>query len=209
MRTLLPAILALAAMPATAEAKDWPPRDACAQVEGAKDWRRTLATAVANRNADLLVTLFSDQVLLDFGGGTGHALLRERLDDPIYGLWFELDALLRLGCAASDDGGFVLPWYWSQDISEVDGMEGSLVTGGDVPLLAAPVGTARVVARLDWQAVDRDGEWDMTEYYHAVRLPDGRTGFVADDQLRSLIAHRLLVNRVDGKLLATAFVAGD
>ena len=208
MRMLLLAALALLTTPAVAEAKSWPPRDSCAGMEGAQDWRRTLATAVANRNADMLLPLFSDQVLLDFGGGSGHATLRERLDDPDYDLWSELGLLLRLGCAASDEG-FVLPWYWAQDISEVDGMEGMLVAGSDIPFRSAPSGDAPAIARLSWHAVQLAGAWDPQAEFLPVALPDGRSGFVRQDRLRSLIAHRLLVERVEGKLLATAFVAGD
>ena len=208
MKALCFAALALLALPAAAGAKSWPPRDTCAAVEGARDWRRTLVTAVANRDVEMLLPLFSEQVLLDFGGGSGHATLRERLDEPTYMLWEELDQLLRLGCAASDDG-FVLPWYWSQDISEVDGMEGMLAAGTDIPFRAAPSEDAPVIARLSWHAVQLAGEWDPQAEFLPVALPDGRSGYVRQGHLRSLIAHRLLVGRVEGKLLATAFVAGD
>lgn len=215
MRTLWPACAGLAAlvvMPGAVQAKSWPPRDDCAQIAGAEDFRRALTTAVVNRDAAMLASLASPHVLLDFGGGSGRETLVERLDDPPYHLWQELDRLLLLGCAPSggeESQGIALPWYWSQDISEVDGFEGMLATGSSVPMRAAPDGAARVVARLDWDAVRRIGEWDPQAEYLEVRKPGGPSGFVRQDRLRSLVDYRLLATPVDGRWQITALVAGD
>ncbi|MCP5395878.1 MAG: SH3 domain-containing protein [Sphingomonadaceae bacterium] len=212
MKKLLLATAVLVALPGVAEAKSWPPRDTCGSVPGASDFRRALTTAVVNRDEAMLLALASPDILLDFGGGSGRETLRERLDEPPYNLWQELDALLRLGCAAGDSGEgpeITLPWYWSQRIDEVDGMEGMLATGSSVAMRAAPDADAKVLATLNWDAVQLAGEWDPQAEYLRVSKPHGPTGYVRADQLRSLIDYRLLVSPVDGKWQIAVLVAGD
>ncbi|MBD3730442.1 MAG: SH3 domain-containing protein [Sphingomonadales bacterium] len=206
------AALAVLAVPGAAQARRYPPRDACAKVEGARDFRRALTTAVANRDAAMLAQLASPDILLDFGGGSGRETLVERLDDPHYRLWRELDALLLLGCAPAsgeDAQGIALPWYWGQRIDEVDAMEGMLATGGAVALRAAPSDDAELLGSLAWDAVALAGPWEPDAPFLKVKVPGGKVGYVRQDQLRSLVDYRLLAAPVDGKWQITALVAGD
>lgn len=214
IRTVAAGALAIIAMLGAAspgEAKSWAPRNACSKVPGADDFRLALATAVANRNADMLSQLALPEVLLDFGGGSGRAQLISRLDDPDYMLWDELDTVLALGCApvAAEGTGIALPWIWRQDVKGVDATEGMLALGPDVPMRSAPSDDAKLVKSLDWQALQLVGGWDPDAEYLEVSQPGGPTGFVRQDQMRSLISYRLLAEPVDGKWQITAFVAGD
>src|SRR5690606_6435813 len=96
------------------------PRDECAEVQGASVFQRQLAAAIEARDAEVLATLAAEDVKLDFGGGTGRAELQRRLADESTGLWRELDELMRLGCAANDQGGITIPWYFDQDLGVSD-----------------------------------------------------------------------------------------
>src|SRR5688500_15717313 len=97
-------VVAPASEPAPLAKGEWAPRDDCGQVEGAGAFRERLAAAVEARDAEALVALAASDILLDFGGGSGTAELRARLEDASFDLWDELDALLALGCAANDQG---------------------------------------------------------------------------------------------------------
>ncbi|QKG70066.1 hypothetical protein [Erythrobacter mangrovi] len=202
------------ALATAASARNLAPRDECAAIAGAEAFRMALATAVANRDEAMLLPLFAPDVLLDFGGGSGRELLRERLNDPEYRLWEELDDLQRLGCAKGSDGGITMPWLWAQDLDEDDAFAVLYVTGANVPVYRGRTGD-EVVTRLSWSLVGWSAFLDQEEEAEgatrgAVRLADGTTGYMCRHTVRSLLDFRLIVERMDdGQLLARAFVAGD
>lgn len=207
------AMAAILATPAAAQARDLAPRNECNHVEGADSFRMALATAVANRNETMLLPLFAEDVLLDFGGGGGRETLSQRLDDPEYRLWDELDALLLLGCAKGAEDGLILPGIWALELGEDDAFSSLYVTGTDVPVYRDARGQ-EVITYVSWalvawsayleQVADEGGERTK------VIVSNNRVGYIANDKLRSLLDYRLLVNRSDdGQLQVTAFVAGD
>ena len=189
------------------------PRDECGEVAGADKFRRSLARAVGNRDADALAALAAPDVKLDFGGGAGTAELRARLAQEDSPLWSELDALLALGCAVNPQGGIAIPWYWAQTIEGVDPMMGMLVTGENVPLYRRADPASEKLAELSWDAVElTDGLAPEARFQQVTtaKAADGEvTGFVASDQLRSLIDYRLIASSRDGKWSFTSLVAGD
>jgi hypothetical protein len=185
----------------------WAPRDECGAVEGAAAFRERLAAAVAARDADALVALAAEDIKLDFGGGEGTAELRSRLDAPDYELWGELDSLMTLGCAANDEGGITIPWYFDQDLGAIDPFTAWLATGQDVPIYAAR-DSDRLSGALSWDVVEL-AEWDPEQPRQQITLPEGATGFIATDKLRSLIDYRLLASSRNGRWRITSFLAGD
>ena len=193
-------------------AKSVPPRDTCADVSGADGFRMRLVTAVANRDAGLLRSITHPRVHLDFGGGTGWQLMQERLDDPDYRLWEELDKVLRLGCGTRGEGELYLPWYWGEDLGTEDAFSTYIVTGDDVPLLRKPKaasGATEVVRSLDWDVVTLISEWDEKAKFAEVQTSDGQRGFVAWSHLRSQVDYRMIASRDTGEWLITVFIAGD
>lgn len=210
------AVLAIAvalATPAVAQTRDLAPLNECSRVEGADSFRMALATAVANRNETMLLPLFAEDVLLDFGGGSGRETLSQRLDDPEYRLWQELDEMLRLGCAKGAEGGIVMPWLWVQELGEDDAFAVLYVTGSDVPVYRDATGDD-IIARVSWGLVGwpayLEQSADEVGQRTKIIVPGKRTGFIANDKVRSLVDYRLIVDRMDdGQLQVTAFVAGD
>lgn len=200
---------ALALVPTAASAKSYAPRNECERVPEAAAFQRAFITAVANRDVLMLQGLVSDQVLLGFGGSAGPDTLAEWLAIPEMDLWGQLDEMSRLGCAVGDDGSVIIPWIWSQEVAEVDGIEGLVALGPDVPMRAGPSDDSRLVTRLNWAAVQLVNGWDGEREWLEVEVPGGARGFVRADQLRSLIARRLVAERVDGELKAVVLVAGD
>jgi hypothetical protein len=184
------------------------PHDSCAKVEGADAFRQELADAVKRRDADALIALAADDIKLDFGGGAGSAELRKRLNDKTWDLWSELDELMALGCSANAQGGITIPWYFDQGLGNVDAVSGWLVTGEDVPVLAAPDPGSKPLAAISWDIV-KLAALDPERKYQQVELPDKEIGFIATDKLRSVIDYRLIASSRNGRWRITSFVAGD
>ncbi|MEZ5694398.1 MAG: hypothetical protein R3D99_11310 [Altererythrobacter sp.] len=207
--------IAGAAMVATMPlaAKSVPPQDRCGHAEGADQFRMALAMATANRDADLLRPLVDPQVHLDFGGGTGWDLLRERLDDPDYDLWDELDKVQRLGCGMFSEergGEMYMPYYWGVDPGTDDPYFTYFVIGSGIPLHHGPAANSPLVDRLNWDIVTLidDGMQKPGDFAH-VQFASGRKGFVAWKHLRSLVDYRMIVGRRDGDWRIVTFIAGD
>jgi hypothetical protein len=194
--------------PAALAKGEWAPRDECGSVEGAAQFRERLAAAVEARDADALVALAAEDIALDFGGGAGAAELRARLADPDRPLWDELDALMTLGCAASDEGGITIPWYFAQDLGDTDPFAAFLVTGEDVPVLAGPSASAERKGAISWDLVEVTA-YDPEARFLPVKVAEDATGFIASDKLRSLVDYRLIASSRNGRWRITAFIAGD
>lgn len=184
------------------------PRDTCGDLTGAEAFREKLAEAIMARDADAFVALAAEDVKLDFGGGSGRAELKKRLTDKTWLLWEELDQLLKLGCAANNQGGLTIPWYFEQHIDQVDSMSGMLVTGEKVPLLAAPDPKGQVIETISWDVVTLTALKPDDPFQHVVTTA-GKEGYIATDKLRSLLDYRLLATSRNGKWSVVSLVAGD
>ncbi|MDD3799909.1 MAG: hypothetical protein PHE36_12120 [Novosphingobium sp.] len=185
------------------------PRDECADIPGASEFRERLAQAVSDRDVEGLVALVANDVRLDFGGGEGANLLRAHLTQPDRTLWDELSDLLVLGCAKNDQGGITIPWYFDQDFGDIDPENGMIVTGEDVPLLAAPAKDAEEVRKLSWDVAELPDSLRPGDPFQKVMLADKAEGYVATDKLRSLVGYRLIASSRNGKWSITSLVAGD
>ncbi|QZH75134.1 MAG: hypothetical protein JY451_00370 [Erythrobacter sp.] len=190
------------------------PRDECGELPGGQVFLGELRTAIARRDAEALVALTADDVKLDFGGGAGHALLRERLTDEEYRLWDELAEVVPLGCAPGGQARMTMPWYFEQDTG-IDATEALIVTAEEVPLLAAPQADGEVLARLSWDAVAFDyGREPAPNGFTAVDWNDPQAddpveGFVETNKLRSLLDYRVVALRRNDRWRIVSIIAGD
>ncbi|MFC3100849.1 hypothetical protein [Altererythrobacter lauratis] len=195
---------------ALSPAGEFAPKDDCLNLAGAPEFRRALAQAVIARDTYALLALADPAIGLDFGGGSGLDTLRARLTDPEYGLWEELEAILPLGCAAGTDGNsLTMPHYFAADIGERDPYATYIAIGSDIPLRAGAWDDAEVLANVGWQGVEVSEYPGEGASFASVITSDGRQGFVAMSDLRSLIDYRLLANRGDDGWKITMLIAGD
>ena len=186
------------------------PRDECADIEGAADFRASLAKAVASRDADALLALAAPDVQLDFGGGAGTAELRKRLADPAYDLWDELDTIVTLGCAKGEAGaGITLPWSFAQDFAGLDVLNSFIVMGEDVPLRETADPASKSLGTVSWDAVTLVGGFKPEAKFHQVKSADGKVGFIDAEKLRPIAGYRILASSRDGKWSFTSLIAGD
>ena len=188
------------------------PRDECAGQPGASAFIAELRAAADARDADALAALSAEDIQLDFGGGAGRALLKERLGDPQYDLWGELEEVLAMGCA-SDGAVLSMPWYWTQPYT-VDPFEGAIVTGENVAVHAAPDGASPRVGVLSWNEVTRTAAYDPEAEWAAIRWDDpeadeDKSGFIRQSKLRSIVDYRIEAALRNDRWRLTSFIAGD
>ena len=190
------------------------PRGDCLVTPGARAFAATLRGAIARRDARALAVLAADDIRLDFGGGAGKAELRARLAGPDGAtLWRELGQASGLGCAISH-GDLVFPWFFAQELGDVDPFAALLVTGPAVPLYRRASDRARPIARLNWQLVvpqgDGAGEAAAKRPLRRVAVIGSRLeGYVPSERLRSQLDYRLIATRKGSGWRISAFVAGD
>jgi hypothetical protein len=187
----------------------YPPRDDCAKIPGATEFRRALAEAVLARNAEAVAALAETAVRLGFAGDDGRERLRAKLPENKGELFGELEALLRLGCASDATGGITMPWFFAQDYGDLDSYSAMLVLGEDVPLRAAGDAGAAVRQRLSWDLVMLDKGWFPDKPFQEATTLSGAKGYVETARLRSMLDYRLLATRQGGQWRISAIVAGD
>jgi hypothetical protein len=185
------------------------PRDECANEAGAAEFRRQLAAAVAKGDAQAIAALASPNIKLGFGGDDGKARFLERLQDPDGELIAELRQVLPLGCAVNPEGNLTMPWYFAEDMGDIDTYAAMIVMGEDVALYTKADAASPVRQRLSWDAVELRGGLFPDRAFQRVRTSDGTEGFVATGKLRSLLDYRLLASREGGAWKITAIVSGD
>ena len=114
------------------------PRDDCAKAPGAAAFRLRLAEAVARRDAPAVAALADPAIRLSFGDDNGRERFLQKLQAPDGEAMRELGALLPLGCAIDEGGGLTMPWFFAQDMGDIDGYDAMLVQGTGVALRAGP-----------------------------------------------------------------------
>ena len=184
------------------------PRDECADIEGAAAFRERLAAAVTARDTEALVALAASDIELDFGGGGGTAQLRALLEQSSGALWQDLAELMELGCAANEQGGITIPWFFEQDLSLADPATAVLVTGEDVPVRERADPEMRPSRTISWDVVDIVA-FDPEAPLQQVSLADETVGYVPTDKLRSLLDYRLIASSRNGRWRITSLIAGD
>lgn len=186
------------------------PKDECGEVERSYEFRIALADAVLARDTEALIAMSDPEIDLGFGGDFGHADMRRQLAES--NLFEELEKVLALGCAASEDGTLTMPWYFAQDMGEADPFETFLVTGDRIPVFASPQDTlenATPVALLSWELVEQDQSVDPSATHQPIVLADDRKGYMRNEHLRSVIDYRLIARNEGGKWILAGIYAGD
>jgi len=185
-----------------------PPIDQCKGDPAFDRFRSELQSAVAREDADELIALMDDKVLLTFGGRQGKDQFRSFwLANPAERakLWRELRDVLSLGCAIEDESR-VFPSMFVQT-DGLDGFETWIARPG-ARLRAKPSVKAPVVAKLSWHVLTETGSWDGGDWI-AVRTGAGRRGYVHRRAARSPIDYRLFAERRGEDWRITYFIAGD
>ena len=186
-----------------------PPVDQCAGDPSFVKFRAELVAIAEERDVPAILAALADDVLVDFGGGTGRdAFARNwELDRPCDSrLWEKLGSALLRGCAVSEKHR-IAPSSVTQLDPKLDAYT-TMIAGRDVILQSAPSDDAPAVARLSWDVLTLV-EAGHPEGWFAVGMADGTKGFVRRDAVRSPLDFRIVMERIRGRWAITAFVGGD
>ena len=201
-------MLALVVAPAGA-ADRRPPVDTCATDVSFAAFRTTLNDAIARRDHIFILSILPEDILVSFGGDGGREeFAREwRLGESDSSFWDELRTVLSLGCRIVEND-FVAPALTSQLGEDEDPFDVVVAVRSGAVMRAEANDASAVVAALDWDVLHmRPVETD--EAWMALRLQDGREGFVRRSDVRSPIDYRAYFNRANGRWRMTSFIAGD
>jgi hypothetical protein len=207
-------VMAAVALPVQAQGQ-LSPSDEAAQRPDFFTFRAHLQTALATRDVPSVLGTVHRDIRISFGDRAGKADFQRAWGLSAPGssrLWEELGAVLALGGSFDPQGRFVAPYVFSRWPENVDAFEHVAIVGADVRVRAAPRIGSATIASLSFAVAPlartmspagRRSEWT------AIRLRDGRTGYVASRFTRSPVDYRAIFERLDGRWQLVTFVAGD
>jgi len=186
-----------------------PPVDQCTADPSFVEFRSDLRRTIRRRDAKGLLAVVADDVHASLGGHVGKRdfielwSLNQRSESKV---WAELDKALLLGCSMR--GGVpTIPSLGDQLDPGRDPFETLVALPGAV-LRRAPRDTSGAVTRLQWDVLTISKPWDGGAWV-AVRLDNGRRGFVLWARTRSPIDYRAWFQKRGGRWLIAGFLAGD
>ena len=186
-----------------------PPVDQCAADADFAAFRTTLNGAIARRDHAFILSILPEDILVNFGGDRGRdSFARQwRLDQAGSPFWDEIRTVLSLGCRVVEND-FVAPALTTQLGEDEGPFDVVVAVRSGAVMRAAANDASAVVATLDWDVLHmRPVETD--EAWMALRLKDGREGFVRRADVRSPLDYRAYFARENGRWRMTHFIAGD
>jgi hypothetical protein len=174
-------------------------------------FRAQLQVIVAGRDVEGLMAVVARDVKNSFGGNDGADAFREtwKPAESDSQVWRELATVLSLGGAFLDET-FVAPYVFSRWPDRYDAFDHVALVAANVRVRAAARDDAPVLTSMSFAILPlAQIKEPVGKTWTAVRLPDGRNGFVASPLARSPIAYRAIFARRDGRWQLVTFVAGD
>ena len=177
--------------------------------------------AIARHNGNELLAAIDPKVRTSFGNAGGIAEFRrfwklEGKDGDAWSasrIWSELGAVLALGGSFDPrKGTFVAPYVFSRWPEKYDAFEHVAIVASRVRVRSAPRANADVLGQLSFTIVPLaklSKPLPEGNPWTAVKLLDGRTGYVSSAFVRSPTGYRGIFARSGGRWRLTTFVAGD
>src|SRR5687768_10955363 len=167
-----------------------PPVDQCASDRSFVEFRTALQRTITVQDSASLLKMVADDIHGSLGGHIGKADFIELWDlkrPSRSKVWKELGEALRLGCTMNA-GVATAPSFQDQLSDERDAFETRIALPGAV-LRKRPNHRSPAVARLKWHVLTVRSPWNGGAWV-AVKLDDGRSGFVREVMARSVIDYR-------------------
>ena len=173
-------------------------------------FRTSLLRTIERRDVPALLEVVHPDIKNTFGDDNGKEAFtrRWRLDRADSELWRELGSILSLGGAFQSRDVFVAPYVFSNWPEKLDSFEYVAVVGTSVRIRSAASTQARILATLSHSILELESG-DQRETWTKVRLPGGRSGFVASRLVRSPVDYRAFFVRENGRWQLNTLVAGD
>ena len=187
--------------------------------EGPKDpsfqeFRGKLIEAAKNRDAKFILSILDPKILNSFGGDGGVKEFKEmwKPDNPNSELWGTLIEILSMGGSFTKNE-FCAPYVFTK-FPELDAFDHFVIIGEQVRVREQPGLTSPAVATLSYDIVaqaDQPTEPVIKEGHSwiAIKLSNGKTGFVSKQFIRSPIDYRACFMKKMGRWRMVSLVAGD
>jgi len=187
--------------------------------EGPKDpsfqeFRGKLIEAAKNRDAKFVLSILDSNIQNGFDGVGGVKAFKEKWkpDNPDSELWGVLIEILSMG-GSFTKYEFCAPYVFTK-FPELDPFEHSAIIGEQVRVREQPGLTSPIIASLSYDIVaitdppitpiNMDGH-----SWIAIKLSNGKTGFVSEQFIRSPIDYRACFTKKGGRWRMVSLVAGD
>jgi hypothetical protein len=184
-----------------------PPVEQCGGDPAFNTFRQKLTKSVLTKDRTGLLKLIAPDATVDFGGGQGPAAVGRTIDDAGDEYWLELQQVIRMGCAKSDEARVIPslvvqfePW------AEVEDSDYLMVALPGAKLRKTAEHGSRPTATLAWDVLKIIPGGD---FQTEVILRDGRRGWLMDSEFVGPMGHRFYLEKRKGRWLVTALVAGD
>ena len=187
-------------------------------------FRDRLLNAIVQRDIDYVVSQAGTDIQLSFGGHAGRTDFRAFLSISEKGFadqcgldaaeqreryWDSLEQVLRMGGRFTDQDIFEAPYTWTA--ARPDGSDHFatyFVISDDAPLRDRSSKYGSIVATLSYDIVTAVDGGEGTKFLK-VKLASGLQGFVHEDNLRSALDYRIILQRSNRDWRITAFISGD
>ena len=200
------------------------PADEATEDPSLSQFRDRLLDAIVRRDVDYVVSQAATDIRLSFGGHAGKKDFRKFLTISEKDLadefkldaaeqrekyWDSLEQVLRMGGRFTDPNIFEAPYTWTSDRPDgSDHFATYFVISDNAPLRDRPSKYGAIVDTLSYVIVTAVIGGEGTEFLK-VKLATGSQGFVHEDDLRSALDYRAILQRSDGEWRITAFISGD
>jgi hypothetical protein len=188
------------------------PVDEAAKQPDFFSFRSRLAVAIARRDTAALYAAIDPHIKNGFGGDDGLAAFKRqwRPASSTNRIWAELAAILSLGGQFRGEDQFVAPYVYSTWPEKLDAFSHVAVISSSVNARSAPRAGAPLVGMLTFSIVALDSKKDTPgSSWRAVRMPNGKTGYVASDFVRSAVGYRAFFKRSGREWRLALLVSGD
>jgi hypothetical protein len=194
-----------------------PPSDEASTLPAFSAFISRFRRAVSNRDAREILAMTSDQIAATESTRGRTAFRKEwMLDSNSARFWRLAESALSggfvAGCQGDECAVSAPSWFFKWSTTQLDIYDHAVVRRDDVPMFAEPKASARVIATLSFDVVeDLDRSlFDRREFIH-VKLVDGRTGYIRDEDLYDvLIGPKMIFGRKgQGPWLLVSFNEGD
>lgn len=198
--------------PVLSQAAPLLPVDEAAKQPDFFTFRAQLQIAVAKRDKAAVLAAVSKTVQNGYGDDNGIDNFKKNwaIDKPNSELWETLGAVLALGGSFQGDSSFAAPYVASSwPDAAGDGFENIAIVGNKVNVRKAPKTDSEVLQTLSYEVVPLDTTDHGNDQWVAIKLPDGKKGYVSRSFARSPVDYRASFEKVDGRWQMTSLLAGD
>ena len=175
-------------------------------------FRNQLKMIIAKKDAKALLAIVDKNIHMSYGANNGITEFKKewKLDKPHSPLWSEMSTVLSLGGQFNREGEFVAPYIFSAWPEDKDSFENVAIIGKNVRIHAKASLSSAIISKASYEILALDTAHNNTQQkWVAVKKNGGKTGYIAEQYVRSPIDYRAFFKKNKGQWKLVTFIAGD